>query len=103
MTRRAGFSLVELIIVVLIVSILFAGVTSVARIMSHDVSKSESGGESMTALEVLHGVKVFEILFGREPRDAAEMVSSGVLVFAGDIDDVSIVRNNGVPDVVFRR
>lgn len=80
---RKGFTAVELIVSLLIISILMTGVLPTVGVLksSKDVEKELIRAGDEVAVKL--GVPVFLMLYGRLPESLDELISSGVVTGEG--------------------
>lgn len=82
-TGRAGFTAVELIVTVLIISVLMTGVLPTLGVLksSKDVEKELVSTADEVAVKL--GVSVYQILYGRLPESVSDLVYSGIITGEG--------------------
>ena len=80
---RSGFTAVELIVTVLIISILMTGVLPTISVLknSRDVGEELKSAADKVAIEL--GVSVYQILYDRLPNSVEELIYSGVILGEG--------------------
>lgn len=80
---RPGFTAIELIVTVLIISILMTGVLPTISVLknSRDVGEELKSAADKVAIEL--GVSVYQILYDRLPNSVEELIYSGVILGEG--------------------
>ncbi len=80
---RSGFTAIELIVTVLIISILMTGVLPTISVLknSRDVGEELKSAADKVAIEL--GVSVYQILYDRLPGSVEELIYSGVILGEG--------------------
>ncbi len=80
---RSGFTAIELIVTVLIISILMTGVLPTISVLknSRDVGEELKSAADKVAIEL--GVSVYQILYDRLPNSVEELIYSGVILGEG--------------------
>jgi len=80
---RSGFTAIELIVTVLIISILMTGVLPTISVLknSRDVGEELKSAADKVAIEL--GVSVYQILYDRLPSSVEELIYSGVILGEG--------------------
>ena len=80
---RSGFTAIELIVTVLIISILMTGVLPTISVLknSRDVGEELKSATDKVAIEL--GVSVYQILYDRLPNSVEELIYSGVILGEG--------------------
>jgi prepilin-type N-terminal cleavage/methylation domain-containing protein len=80
---RSGFTAIELIVTVLIISILMTGVLPTISVLknSRDVGEELKSAADKVAIEL--GVSAYQILYDRLPNSVEELIYSGVILGEG--------------------
>jgi len=91
---RPGFTAIELIVSLLIISILMTGVLPTLGVLksSKDVEKELISAADEVAVKL--GVSVYQILYGRLPESIEDLTSSGIITGEGP---GRLVYEEGVP------
>jgi len=75
-----GFTAVELIVTILILSVLMAAVMPTAGILKSAKDTEAEMVEAADEAAVKLGVSVYQMLYGKLPNSLDEMISSGVIL-----------------------
>ena len=93
---RKGFTIVELVVSLVIISILMAGVLPTVGLFKSAKDMEKDLIKAGDEVSVKLGVSVFHILYERLPESLGELLSSGIVI--GDPEDYELLYNEkGVP------